>query len=834
MKTGIPEDQARRQAKLELGGIEQVTEKVRTERVGSHLGILAHDLRYTLRALRADPGFSIVVIIILALGIGATSALFSLVTRDLPFPEPDRLVVGLKTYLGNTSGPVSRVDYYDFLDQNRTFADLAATTTLTQPIPMVGEGEPIMAEVGWVTWNFFRTLGVEPVAGRSFLPEEAEPDAPTVVIISYSFWQNRYGGSPDLVGRTISVAGTPITVIGILPADYHFLLEADIWSLVDRQGPFDRSRGSHSHWLVGRLRPGVSHEQAQADLGAIAASLAEQYPDTNEAKGIVLLPLRAFLMFNARPVLYTLLIATVLVLLIACGNAAGLFLARGQKRLPELAVRSTLGASRSRLVRQLLTESLALTVIAGGIGVAVAWLLLRLLLHLLPGGQAGLEPPTLHGGVLLFTLGVSIVTGILVGVVPALRGSVANLTGRLAGTTRVSEHVQSTRLRGGFVVLQVALSVVLLISAGLCINSLVRVGRVDLGFDHEDLFTCGLTLSGGDYQSEQQLQQFFTDLLDHIRALPMVAGATMINRAPLLQPYQDWGVYPLSGSEVLVNDGVSALSRWVPPGYFETMRMPLIEGRDFNATDSGEAAQKIILSEDTARRLFPDGDPIGQQVAVDFTGETPFEVIGVVGDARLNGVLSDPFRAMYMPYARMTSGQMQLLVRGTDSASAVAGPVREIIRGMDRNLPLAYPATYEEIIADQLGGFHTTILAMGLFAALALILAAIGLYGVLTFHVRQRSRELGIRMVFGAGRSDIIGRVLRQGYLLVAIGLGLGLTGAAAATGLVRRILFQAEALDTAAYAGAVILFAAVAFVACLIPARRTLRIDPVESLRAE
>jgi len=832
---GHPVDEARRRARLELGGVEKVKEDVRRERAGSVLEEFARDVRHTLRSLRAEPGYALIIIMILALGIGATSALFSMVDRDPPFSEHERLLIGRTTWNGNLAGGwVSRVDYYDFLDQNRTFENLALLTDFTQPFPMITEGEPSLIEVGWVTWNLFETLGVEPLLGRLYRPEEAEPGAPPVVMVSHSFWQDRFGGSSDLVGSTIQVAGAPITVIGILPPDYHFFGEADLWSLINREGPWDTSRGSHSHAVVGRLASGVTKEQAQADLSAIAQVLAEEYPDTNEGKGIALIPLRSFLMFNIRPVLFTLLAATVLVLLIACGNVAGLFLARGQKRLPELAIRSALGAGRGRLIRQLLTESVCLTALAGVLGIALAWLLLRLILQLPSFGYPGLEPPAINGEVLLFALGLSLVTGLVVGIIPALRVSGSDLIRRIGTGARTSEHRRSTRLRSGFVIGQVALSVVLLVVTGLLITSLTRLARVDPGFDADNLFTFGLQVPPADYPDPEQRWQFYDELLGRIRSLPGVEDATMINKVPARHPYQDWGVYPLSGSEVQADAGVSSLARWVPPGYFATMRMPLLEGRDFDETDAIGGGLKIILSEDTARRLFPDGDAIGQLVTIDFTDGAFLEVIGIVGDGRLNGITSDPFRAMYMTYAYMPSTRMQIVVRAERNAAALAAPIREVVREMDRTIPLDSPTTLEAVISEQLGPFRIAILALSLFALLAIVLAAIGLYGVLAFHVRQRSRELGIRMVFGAGRGDIIGRVLRQGYLLVLIGMVVGLVGAALGAGLLRQILFQTSAIEPVTYLVTAAFFAAVALAACLLPARRTLSIDPVESLRAE
>jgi len=831
---GMSARQARRKALLEMGGLDQIKVKVREERAGAFLDVLVQDLRGSIRTLRRDPGFSLVAIVILALGIGATSAIFSLVDRQLPFEEPDRLVMGMKTIQGNPANWISRVDYYDFSDQNRSFEELAAVTDFTRSIPETSGEEPVLMRVGYATWNLFPLLGVESIRGRGFQSEDAEPGAARVILVSHRLWREQYGGETDLVGSTLTLSGQPCAVIGVLPRDHQFMVDADVWWLVDREGPWDLGRGSHSHMMVGRLLPGVTMEQAGEDLSAIAAELSELYPETNDEKGVALQSLRSALIFDARPVLLTLLAATILVLLIACGNVAGLLLARGQVKLPELSLRSALGATRSRLIRQQLTESLLIAGLAGLLGVVIARVLLDLLLNLLPGGMAGLDPPTIDAGVLSFTIGVSLVTGVFTGLIPAVRSSVANLVGRMNTGSRVSESARSTRLRSSFVIAQVTFSIVLLVAAGLLINNLIGLARVDLGFDPDELFTCSLQISPTDYPSAEERLGFFDDLLDHVRTLPGVESATVANKVPALNPGQDWGVHATSRPPARPVDGITALARWAPPGYFETLRMPLLSGRDFEPTDRGEASQVIILSEDSARTLFPDSDPIGQLVTVEFLDPDEFRVIGIVEDGRLNGVRSEPYRAMYMPFARQPATGMRLIVRAERNAIDLAEPIRNIVRQMDRMVPLAYPTTVDAGIDDQLGGFRVAIIAMSLFAVLALVLTAVGLYGVLAYHVRQRASEIGLRVCLGATGRDIIVGVLRQGFLLVGIGLALGVGGAIAGEQLLSSILSRTEAISVTAYAGALMLFVVVAFIACLVPALRTLRIDPVEALRIE
>jgi len=784
--------------------------------------------------MRREPGFALVAVMILALGIGATSALYSLVDRQLPFEEPDRLVMGMKTIQGRPANWISRVDYYDFHDRNRSFRELALVTDFTQSLTETSGDEPVLLTTAFATWNLLPLLGIEPVQGRGFRSEDAVPGAERVVLASYRLWMEQFGGEADQIGRTLTLNGSPCTVIGVLPRDFHFLVEADLWWLVNREGPWDPGRGSHSHMMIGRLLPGITMEQAGQDLSAIAAELSKQYPETNDEKGVFLRPLRSSLMSDARPVLLTLLAATVLVLLIACGNVAGLMLARGQVKLPELSIRSALGATRLRLIRQQMTESLFIAGLAGLLGVVIARMLLDLLLSLLPGGLVGLDPPTINGGVVLFAIGVSIVTGIFTGLVPAVRSSVANLVDRMNTGTRVSESARSTRLRSTFVVAQVTFSVVLLVAAGLLINNLIGLARIDIGFDPDDLFTCGIQISPLEYQTAEERIGFFDDLLERVRALPGVENATVANKVPAVDPYQDWGVHATSRPPTRPVDGITALARWAPPGYFETIRMPLLRGRDFEPTDRGEAAQVIILSDDTARNLFPDTDPIGHLVTVQFLDPDVFRVIGIVGDGHLNGIRNEPYRAMYMPLARQPSSGMRLIVRVERDAIGLTDPIRSIVRDMDRMVPLAYPTTVEAAIDRQLGGFWIAIIAMSLFAVLALVLTAIGLYGVLAYHVRRRASEIGLRVCLGATGRNIIAGVLQQGFLLAGIGITLGIAGALAAEQLLSTILSRTDAIGITAYLGALLLFAIVAFVACLVPALRTLRIDPVKALRIE
>jgi putative ABC transport system permease protein len=833
---GVSPERALREARLELGGLEQVKERVREDRVGAVIDVLLQDVRYTGRALRRDLGFAVVAVLTLAIGIGATTALFSTVNaallRRIPFAEPHQLVAGQTTWEGSLAGAVSRVDYFDYRELGRSFQDLAALADIPMPYTIMGRDGPELASAAFVTWNLFRTLGVSPVVGRPFIREEEARGAAPVVLVSHGFWQSRFGGSLDALGSTLEMDGTQYTVVGVMPRGFRFLFDADLWRLVDQEGPFDATRDSHSHILVGRLKPGVSIGQAQSEVDAISRGLGRQYPDTNEGKGLRLTQLHGFMVAQVRPALLLLMATTTLVLLIACGNVAGLLLARGQRRLSEMAMRSALGASRRRLVRQLLTESLFLTLLAGLAGVGLAFLLQQLVQRLLPMEALGIDGLTVDGAALLFAFAVSIATGLAIGVAPALRGTAVNLSEQLGTGTRVSEGARSTRIRSGFVVLQVAVSIVLLVGSGLLIRSLARLTTVELGFDPQNLLTAQLQIQKEDYPAPEQRAAFFGSLLEEFGALPGVTSAAAINMLPILDPYQNWGIWPADQPAPPVKDGRTALARWVSPGYFDTMRIPVLKGRDIAETDVTGAPLVLVVNETAARGLFPGLDPLGREVNV--AGWRVLQVVGVVGDARLNGLRDTPEPAIYMSAAQMKARRLSIVVRGSGDPTLLVAPIRRILQRKDPGVVLGQPATMVSIIDDVLADFRVVILSLGLFSGVALFLTAIGLYGVLAYHVSQRSNEIGIRLALGASKVSLLGLVARRGLGLVVAGLCLGMASAFPGSLLLRQLLFETQPLDAATYVRAAAFLGLVAMLACVTPAWRAAQVDPVEVLRRE
>jgi predicted permease len=832
IRAGTSPEQARRAARLELGGVEQVKEKVREKRVGATIDMLFQDIRYALRTLRKNAGFTVVAVLILAIGIGATTALFSTINtallRRLPFQEPDRLVMGLKTFDGELVGPVSRVDYFDYRENSRSFEEFAALTTFTMQFTVTGGRQPELVDAGFVTWNLFRTLGVNPILGRHFLPEEEDPGGGGQILISYGFWQSHFGGDPDAVGSTLNSS----VIVGVMPQGFRFLFDADVWGLVDRAGPFDTERDSHSHWVVGRLKSGVTMEQAQSDVDAISRALAEQYPESNAGKALLLTELQSFMVRDVRLSLLLLMGTTVLVLLIACGNVAGLLLARGERRLSEMAMRSALGASRPRLVRQLLTESVILTIAAGLLGITVAYLLQGVILQLLPVGELGMERPVVDSGALVFTLAVSVATGLLVAVVPAVRGASSDPAQQLRSASRASEDVRSSRLRSGLVVLQVALSVALLIGSGLLIRSFAQLSAVDLGFDPENLLTGQMQIQVSDYPTPEERNQFFTSLLEEIEALPGVVSATVINKLPIRSRWQDWSVWPVERPPQSPQEDFSAMARWVPPGYFYTMGIPLTAGRDIAATDVPGSPFVIVLSESVVQRFFQGSDPIGRMVSV--ADWRTFEVVGVVRDARVNTLRGAPDAAYYMSFAQMAPARAQIAVRTSVEPTTLVGPIEELLRRKDPNVLFAKVSTMASVLDDELVGFRIVILSLVLFSCVALALTAIGLYGVLAYHVSQRLNEFGVRMAMGASNGDLLGMILGRGMLLAGLGLLLGVAAAYPGTLLVQQLLFETQPLDPTAYVGAVGFLGLVAALACFLPAWRATQVNPVEVLRRE
>lgn len=837
-KTGAGMDpaEARRQALIELGGAEQVKASVREARHGAVLDSLLNDIRFALRMLKRSPGYATVFVVTLAIGIGANTALFStikaLLLSQLPYQEPGRLVAAVKTYDGAEAGPVSRLDFIDYRRLGRSFDGFCALCYVGK-VAITGTERAEAVSGMFVSWDLFQTLGLSPIRGRFFAESEETLSGADIVVISHDLWQRRFGGSEDTVGSSVHLDGKAYQVVGVMPPGFRFLRDADVWFLIDRNCPIDAHRDSHSMTAVGRLKDGISIEQAQSDINAAAAVLEQEYPDTNKGKGLHLYDLREYMVAHVRPSLNLLMATTGLLLLIACINVAGLQLARGQRRLSEMAMRSALGASRRRLIRQLLTESVILTMVAGLVGIGVAYLFHNLLLRLLPPGDPGVPVPTIDGGVLLFALAISVATGLAVGIVPAVRGTTLDIWQKLETAIRTTEGKGGTRLRSGMVVVQVAMSVVLLVGCGLLVRSLVNLASVQLGFDTENILAGSYRIQADDQSTPRERVARFADLIEEIESIPGVESAAAITKLPIASTGTDWPVWHVSEPRPEPKDSYMALARAVTPGYFSTIGIPLLRGRDFTDSDSDDAAPAVIISQAVAEDLFSGRDPLGQMVKLGWF-DFAFEVVGVVGNAKINGVRSDFDEAMYLSSTQFGPTFQWLVVRSEGDPALLAESIRKVVEASDRSAIPGELATMESLVDDNLSGFRVVSLALGLLALVALLLTAVGMYGVLAYHVSQRTNEFGIRFALGASPRAVTGLIMKKGMLMVGIGLALGLLGASLSSRLIQGLLFEIEPLDPVAYLTGALFFAAVASVACLVPAWRAAGVNPITALRAE
>ncbi len=808
-------------------------------RRSSPMSNLKQDIKYAARTLRKNPGFAAVIVIILAVGIGANVAMFSITDavmfRALPYRDSDRLVLGRTMYGDSPAWNVSAPDYYDYRDQVQAFESLGAIRTFSNQVTVTGGEEPERIPGILASVDFFPTLGVTPQVGRNFTSDEAELSAPNVVVISHGYWQRRYGGSPDAVGSTIVLNGTPVTVVGVMPPGFFFFQEVDVWAPMRDGGPYTGFRQYHNWTLVGRLKPGVSIQEAQAQVNVVARQLESAYPESNGNKWLRIARLQDELVAFYKPMLLMLMAAIGLVLLIACGNVAGLLLARGSSRNVEMSVRSALGATGARLAQQLMTESALLAVAGGAVGVALAIWLQGIMIRFMPLDYLGITEIGLSLPVSMFALALSVGTALVFGVGPAASATRTDPVENLKSGVRTTAGGASARLRSGLVVLQVALSVVLLIGAGLLLRSFMMLRRVDPGFNESRLLTAHLGLPA-DYADGQARIQFYTGLLDDVRTIPGVEAVGAISMLPIKDSYSNIKAWDPENPPSDLNAARLAEQRRVLPGYFETMEIPLLTGRDVQVTDDADGEAVLVVNQAMAQGLFGDRDPIGRQVALDWGGDEPavLRVVGLVGDVRMFSLASEPSWQMYYSYYQSPGSGMALAVRARSEPAALTGAIRDALRARDPNVPLADVATMEEELERSLSDERVIMLSLTVFAGVALFLAAIGLYSVLAFYVARRVHEIGIRLALGASASKVLQLVLKRGLLLVAAGILLGIGGGVGVTRFIQQQLFGVEPTDLLTFAGVSALFVLVGAAACLIPAWRAVRVDPVETLQAE
>lgn len=809
----------------------------RLERRAGALTDLPADVRFAIRGLRRSPAFTAVALATLALGIGASTAMFSVLDtalgRALPFPEPDRLVMGRATWDGTLNPLAAFPDYVDFRDQAASLESLAAIGGGAGLATITGAEEPEQARVTDVTANIFETLGVLPQRGTTFTIDEQPEGGGGQVVLSHAFWERWFGGDPDVVGRSLTVDGEPLTVVGVMPPGFRILYDVDIWTppWPGHAAPINRR---YTNWLlVGRLAPGVTLEAARSEVDVISDRLQQEYAATNEKRALRIDPLHSVLVEDVRQGLWILTGAIGLVLIIACGNVASLLLARGSTRTSELAVRTALGAGRSRLIRQLLVECALLASAGGVLGVVLAVWLQEAILSFIVLDQLGVRRVGVSLTMLGIGLALSVVTVLLFGVLPSVVSAKADPAQDLRESARGSASASGIRYRSAMVVLQVALSLMLLVGSGLLLRSFASLRNVDPGFRVENILTASVSLPSDKYPDGEQQLQLFQGLKEKVEALPGVEGVALISRLPVLQI---WGNYHFWAAERPPEGRPRTADRRVVfPGYFETMEIPLVEGRDFEESDAAASPRVIILNQTAARVLYPEGGALGRTVMVDMgsRGVASYEVVGVVRDHQHTSLTSLSTRsAMFLPFAQVPVTTMRLAIATGVGPAALTRPVQERLWELDRDIVLSEAQTLESALSDSIADSRSLATVLTLFAAAALALAALGLYGVLAFFVVQRMREIGIRVALGATRGAILRLVVSKGMILVGVGSALGIAGSLGATRLLESMLFQVTATDPETFVGAALLFLLVTLGACLLPAWRALRADPVDSFR--
>ncbi|UCG87898.1 MAG: ABC transporter permease, partial [Gemmatimonadota bacterium] len=680
---------------------------------------LLQDVRYAVRGLLRQPGFASAVILLLAVGIGANVAMFSALhqalIRPLPYAEPENLVLGRTTFFGNPNPDMSAYDYYDYRERNQVFESVGAIRTGSRYVTVTGGDEPERVNSVLVSHDLFQTLGIPTVAGRYFTPGEGELGGQNVVLISGGYWQRRFGGAPDAIGSTIIVDGAAQTIVGVMPPDFEFLHDVDLWLPMRRDGPSADSRGWHNWLLVGRLKPGITIERARADFDVISAQLADEYPETNRDKGVLLTELHLAFAEDYETTVVLLMAAVGLVLLIACGNVAGLLLARGTTRRAELCVRAALGASSPRLVRQLLTESLVTAIAGGVLGVTLAICFQKLILHVLPTDIPGMESLGVSWPMLAFALAVSVATGLLFGVLPAVQAARVNIAGNVGSGTRTTDS-RGQRFQSCLVVTQVAVSVILLIGSGLLLKSFATLRAVNPGFDTANLWTTEIQIASNKYGDESERIHFFSTLLEELKAIPGVSDVAMINQLPIRNPGNNPFAYAADRPIPDPSDRYGVFWRTVLPGYVDAMGIPLLSGRGIEASDVDGTSPVLVINETMARRLFPDEDPLGRRVAV-FQRDATYEVVGVVGDVRMEGTRYTPRMAMYASYFQHPTLTMRVAIRLAAEPSSLVAAVRNVVWKRDGDVAVAELSSMDEIIARTVSDDKVVALSVTLFAA---------------------------------------------------------------------------------------------------------------------
>lgn len=808
---------------------------------------LLTDIRFGARMLLKSPMMTVIALLALTLGIGANTAIFSVVNavllRTFPYSNPEQIVlVWEKRQGGRTDQNVINLgNFADWKQQNQVFTDMAVFFDRT--FNLTSDGEPEEVPTQFATTNLFSVLGTNAALGRTLVADDDREGQPRVAVISYGLWQRRFGADSNIIGRKITLNEQPTTVVGVMPAEFGWHIRrgtqatkpADIWipfritnELMLRRGRFASS--------VARLKPGVTIEQAQREMGTIAARLTHEYPDFNTNWGVNVVPLRTQVTGEIRRPLLMLLGAVGFVLLIACANVANLLLARASARRKEIAVRTGLGASRWRIARQLLTESVMLSIVGGALGVLLAWWGTKALVALSPPALVDLKSVGVNLPVLMFTLGLSMITGILFGLVPSLEATRFDLHNSLKeGGKNVGGSSGSHRLRSLFVVTQVALALVLLVGAGLLVRSLNRLQSVAPGFNPENLLTVRVTLPIAKYDLDEEAIAFFKQAVERMKTIPGVEAAGVVNTAPFT------GLYPGTNVDI---EGQPPL----PPGqdlgtgvyvtdrsYFETMQIPLKYGRLYNEQEQTEMRHVVVVNEEFVRKNLKGENPLGKRIIVYMKDENvPTEIIGVVADSKHVGLDIGVEPMVYWPHPELVYSGMTFMLRTKGDATAVASGARNVIHSLDPQQPVGEISTMEQLLSTSVAKSRFSAWLLTVFSVVALVMATVGIYGVMSYSVLQRTHEIGVRMALGAQRFDVLKLVVRQGIVLGVAGVAAGLVASFGLTRLISTLLFEVTATDAATFAAVSVGLFLVTLIACYVPARRATRVDPLKALRYE
>jgi len=803
---------------------------------------LLQDLRYGWRVLAKSPGFTAIAVITLAMGIGANTAIFSVVNavllRPLKFSEPGRLMT---VWQKDKDGPYSNVGYATFLDwqsQNHSFEHMAVSSSW---LPVLGGQQAERLQGRRVTREFFSVLRAHPLYGRDFVPEEDRRGTNQVVILSYGLWQRKFGGDPGIVGRQIPVNGLPYTVVGILPANFERVFFSDnqvaqIWAPLgyDLSLPWACRTCQHLQ-AIARLKSGVTESQAQAEMDAISRNLMHDHPTEYSVAGVVLIPLQEQVVGKTGVALYTLLGAVLLVLLIACANVASLLLSRATQRGREMAVRSALGASRVRLVRQLLTEGVLLCMMGGALGLMLGIWGLRLLPLLGSANIPRIDAVSLDLRVLAFTFGLAMLSGILFGLAPAWQSARPDLNEALKEGGRTSVGGPRQRLRGAFVISTVALALVLLLSAGLLLRSLGRLLNVDAGFASQNLLTASVDVAGPKYQEDPPVLEFYRQVLERVRAIPGAQDAGIVSQLPLGGNLDEYGIHVEGKISSNPEEDPSGDRYTISPDYLRAMGIPLLRGRAFTEQDRKDSPQVVLVNETLARRMWPNEDAIGKRLKIGGLDGPWRTVVGVTGDVLQAGLDSPHSLQFYLPETQwFVDGSMVLVVRTSGAPEGLVPALRQAVASVDGSAALSKIVDMEQVVSASVGQRSFTLLLLSLFAAVALLLAAVGIYGVVSYFVSMRSQEIGIRMALGARPQDVLKMVLRHGLTLVLSGTVLGLLAGIVSARALMSLLFQVRPADPLTLIAVSLLLIVTAALASYIPARRATKVDPMVALRYE